>query len=69
MQALAMAFMALFLVWGCQSSGMAQQQEKNVRKSQEETNMVNKASLSKAMRPPIDLAAPTKTETATFALG
>jgi hypothetical protein len=69
MQALTMAFIAFFLVWGCQNAGMTRQEEKNATKAQEETHMINKASVSKAMRPPIDLAAPAKTETATFALG
>ena len=69
MQALTMAFIAFFLVWGCQNSGMTRQQENNTIKAQKETNMENKTSISTAMRPPIDLAAPTKTETASFALG
>jgi hypothetical protein len=59
----------LFLVLGCQNPGMIQQQEKNTVKGQKEIEMAETASIPKTMRPPIDLAAPARTETATFALG
>ena len=69
MRALTVAFMMLFLVLGCQNSGMIQQQEKNTAKGEKETKMAETASILKTMKPPIDLAEPARTETATFALG
>jgi hypothetical protein len=69
MRSLTVAFMMLFLVLGCQNSGMIQQQEKNAAKGEKEIKMAETASIPKSMKPPIDLAAPARTETATFALG
>jgi hypothetical protein len=69
MRALTVAFTMLFLVLGCQNSGMIQQQEKNTAKGEKEIKMAETASIPQTMKPPIDLAAPARTETATFALG
>ena len=69
MRALTVAFMMLFLVLGCQNSGMIQQEEKNTAKGEKEIKMAETASIAKTMKPPIDLAAPARTQTATFALG
>ena len=69
MRALTAAFMMLLLVLGCQNSGVIQQQEKNTAKGQKEIKMAETASIPKTMIPLIDLAAPARTETATFALG
>jgi hypothetical protein len=69
MRALTVAFTMLFLMLGCQNSGMIQQQEKNTAKGEKETKMAETASILNTMKPPIDLAAPARTETATFALG
>ncbi len=66
MQAWTMAFIVFLLVCGCQDPGMNRQQEKDATRGQEKTNAADKSSV---MRPPIDLAAPTNTQTATFALG
>ncbi len=69
MRLFTMAFIMLFLALGCQNSGMIQREEKSAANGEKETKMLDTASISTAMRPPIDLAAPAKTETATFALG
>ena len=69
MRALTVAFMMLFLVLGCQNSGTIQQHGKNTAKGEEEIKMAETASILETMKPPIDLAAPATTETATFALG
>ena len=69
MRALTVAFMMLFLLVGCQNSGMIQQQEKNTAKGEKEIKMAETATRLETMKPPIDLAAPATTETATFALG
>ena len=69
MRAFTVAFMMLCLVLGCQNSGMIQQQEKNTAKGEKEIKMAETASILKTMIPPIDLDAPARTETATFALG
>jgi len=69
MRELTVAFMMLFLVLGCQNSGAIQQQEKNTAKGEKEIKMAETALIPKTMAPPIDLAAPARTETATFALG
>jgi len=61
--------MMLFLMLGCQNSGMIQQEEKNAAKGEKEIKMAETALIPKTMKPPIDLAAPGRTETATFALG
>jgi len=69
MRALTVAFMMMFLALGCQNSGMIQQQEKNTSKGQKEIKMAETASIPDSVKPPIDLTAPARIETATFALG
>jgi len=69
MRALTVAFMMMFLALGCQNSGIVQQQEKSTAKGEKEIKMAETASIPQTMRPPIDIAAPARTETATFALG
>jgi len=69
MRSITAVFMMLFLVLGCQNSGMIQQREKSTAKGQKEIKMAETASIARTMIPPIDLAAPARIETATFALG
>ncbi|HET6459182.1 MAG TPA: hypothetical protein VFG29_00190 [Syntrophales bacterium] len=69
MRVLTVSFIMLFLMLGCQNSGTIQQHEKNAGKGEKEIKMAEAASIPSTMRPPIDLAQPARTETATFALG
>lgn len=69
MKTMALGAVIIGIVLGCQNVTSTQPQERNMAKGQQEAMMARTGPISKALKPPIDLSAPAKTETATFALG
>lgn len=69
MKKMAMGVMMIGMILACQNTTLTQQQDKNITKNQEDKQITRTSPLPKSMLPPIDVTAPTQTETATFALG
>ena len=69
MKTIALGVMLMILAAGCQNGPLATEQD-GTAPGREGTKMTERnAKATKAVKPPLDLAAPAKTATATFALG
>jgi hypothetical protein len=69
MKTMAIGVMMIGVILACQNTTLTQQQDNNTIKNQENKQINRDGSIEKSVMPPIDVAAPTQTETATFALG
>jgi len=67
MKTIGLGVMLMILAVGCQNASLSSHQEGKTAAGREKTGMTKTD--SKTAKPPLDLAAPARTATATFALG